>query len=786
MQSPSVAHDGSYTLLPHFSSSFGGVTGLDAWSGDVSTCFPIPEVGVNTTTGDTTGGCTPTIPSGAVFVHPSASNMAIVAWTSPISAVVTISGGVIDLDSTCGDGIGWSVDQETTSLASGTIPSGGNASFPPSLTASVSPGTRIFFLVGSGPNGDQNCDTTQLCVSLSSGTTATAPPPPCASAPSVTISTVTATFYANPNNSSPFDASQLSTPVFTQSFPVINFNPPTSAQVACSNSTGVDENSRPFTDVVPNPDGTCSTQVAAGNTLQAGTGDLSAFEAVFTTNLTVDSAGQVTLDFFSDDGWILGLGQQAGGTAQPTYVSGQLSNPPSSSPVEGFPVVGALNVPCCPTQAQVTVNFPAAGTYPMEVDYIECCGGQLALTLGTTAGTPILPTPPATTTAITSVDPPWTPFSGGQSITIKGSFGTSAQVNFHSFCDPTGGSAVPVICFGFDRPATIQSASDSAITVTVPGISLYDAAVGRPNALVVTSTAGIAYAPFTYVVPEIGLLVEHKMGRPFTVCQQDPCTVVNRVCEGCNFDNCVAEAVQSANHRVILTAGHCAFSYDDFAFAPGYFGPTCTGFKPLDPFSSSELFGCGGTAPYGVWCALSSRATNPGCGETTSTSSVSVSPDFKNNPNTEDFGFIVTAPKPFVDPIPKGKPRPTTLGQAIGGELAIAFGWAGVGKNPNFNQSWNILGYNAGYLDTCNAPSAFDFTRYPLFPPAIESVIQIANPSCSFIVSGASGGPWINSENGSFYGIGADNDTANGLGGVTGAYMGRIAQALWNQAQSRR
>ena len=190
--------------------------------------------------------------------------------------------------------------------------------------------------------------------------------------------------------------------------------------------------------MVPNPDGTCSTQVAAGNTLQAGTGTLSSFEAVFTTNLTVDSAGQVTFDLFSDDGWILGLGQQAGGTAQPTYVSGQLSNPPSSSAVEGFPVVGALNVPCCPTQAQVTVNFPAAGTYPMEVDYIECCGGQLALTLGTTAGTPILPTPPATTTAITSVDPPWTPFSGGQSITIKGSFGTSAQVNFHSFCDPTG------------------------------------------------------------------------------------------------------------------------------------------------------------------------------------------------------------------------------------------------------------------------------------------------------------------------------------------------------------
>ena len=52
-------------------------------------------------------------------------------------------------------------------------------------------------------------------------------------------------------------------------------------------------------------------------------------------------------------------------------------------------MVGALNGPSAPTQAQVTVNFPAAGSYPLEVDYTECCGGELALTLGTTAGNPI-------------------------------------------------------------------------------------------------------------------------------------------------------------------------------------------------------------------------------------------------------------------------------------------------------------------------------------------------------------------------------------------------------------
>lgn len=207
--------------------------------------------------------------------------------------------------------------------------------------------------------------------------------------PTVTITTVAGTFYPNPNDSGAFDTSQLSNPAFTQSFPVIDFNPPSSAQVACSNATGVNEFSRPFTDVIPNPDGTCSTQVAQGNGQQAGTGSLYQFEAVFQANLNISAPGQVTFNFFSDDGWTLGLGPQSGGANQPTYVSGQLSNAPAASAVQSYPVVGALNGPSSPNQAQVTVNFPAAGTYPVEVDYTECCGGQLALTLGTTAGNPI-------------------------------------------------------------------------------------------------------------------------------------------------------------------------------------------------------------------------------------------------------------------------------------------------------------------------------------------------------------------------------------------------------------
>ena len=222
-----------------------------------------------------------------------------------------------------------------------------------------------------------------------------------ASGPQVSIGTVHADFYPNPSNSGSFDTSQLSSKVFSQDFPVIDFNPPASAQVTCSNSTGVDVNSRPFTDVVPDLDGTCSTVPAEAPLLQAGVGVLFTFEAVFSANLTIDAPGQVTFNFFSDDGWMLGAGQQVNGNAQPTYVSGALIGAPTScigqtcgtlpSPVHNYVVVGAYNQPSAPTQQQVTINFPNAGTYPIEVDYTECCGGQLALTLGTTAGNPIPP-----------------------------------------------------------------------------------------------------------------------------------------------------------------------------------------------------------------------------------------------------------------------------------------------------------------------------------------------------------------------------------------------------------
>src|SRR5712691_10346288 len=116
-----------------------------------------------------------------------------------------------------------------------------------------------------------------------------------ATEPPVTIGLVQGMFLASPTpDSGVFDPSVLSgPPAFTQQFAVVGFNAPASPQ-SCSNVTNVATFSRPVGDVVANPDGTCSVVPVMANGFQAGLGTLFAFEAVFTANLNVSSAGQVT------------------------------------------------------------------------------------------------------------------------------------------------------------------------------------------------------------------------------------------------------------------------------------------------------------------------------------------------------------------------------------------------------------------------------------------------------------------------------------------------------------
>jgi hypothetical protein len=215
-------------------------------------------------------------------------------------------------------------------------------------------------------------------------------------APVVSVGSVGGQFFPDPVGSGVFNATPASTAAFSQTFPVINFNPPSTS--FCSNAVGVNIGTRPFTDVVPQSNGTCSTVVAAGNGFQAGVGSLSNFQAVFSTNLIVSGPSDVTFSFFSDDGWIAGIGPGPG-SLQPTRVSGSLTNPPASgqSPFHAYPVLGSFNVASSPVGQQMVVHFPAAGSYPAEFDYVECCGGALSFTVQAN-GAPIPPSAPTLTT----------------------------------------------------------------------------------------------------------------------------------------------------------------------------------------------------------------------------------------------------------------------------------------------------------------------------------------------------------------------------------------------------
>ena len=190
-------------------------------------------------------------------------------------------------------------------------------------------------------------------------------------------------FFTEPTTAQTFVAKPGDTPTFGQTFPNLAFNP--SAAALPHNATGVGPTTHPFTDVTTDIVGNgVGTIVAQGNGKQAGAGTMTFFDAVFTADFVVAKPGDVTFRFDYDAGFLFGVG---GGASR---VNGSYENPPASniSPFEGYPLVGADNRPNNAVHnTTVTVHFPAAGSYPYEVDYFESAGPTLSLALSTVSFT---------------------------------------------------------------------------------------------------------------------------------------------------------------------------------------------------------------------------------------------------------------------------------------------------------------------------------------------------------------------------------------------------------------
>jgi len=202
----------------------------------------------------------------------------------------------------------------------------------------------------------------------------------------VSTTTVWGRFFATDGHGV-FNTQASQPSVFDQAFPTINFNPPDASYyppdgTVPGNTSGVNVATRPFTNITTDLNGNFTgVIVAQGNGLQAGVGTLTDFSAVFTSELLVADPGDITFNFFSDDGFIFSVGNNA------TAVSGPMVGAPASglSPFMNIPVMGANNQATRPDPVAITVHFPTAGTYPYELDYAEGLGGALSLNMTTAA-----------------------------------------------------------------------------------------------------------------------------------------------------------------------------------------------------------------------------------------------------------------------------------------------------------------------------------------------------------------------------------------------------------------
>jgi len=185
----------------------------------------------------------------------------------------------------------------------------------------------------------------------------------------VSISPVVGNFYQEPSTTTAFTAQPADTPVFGQTFPDIEFNPP--AGTIPHDTSGITPTTRPFTDIVTDLLGDFSSYSAAeGNGYQAGVGPMASFDAEMRGSFNVTKAGTQVFTLFRNDGYILGIGNGASGSSGNPDVNAPAAG---TTPFQGYAVVAADNQTNGTNLGPdvITVSFPSAGTYPFELDYLQ-------------------------------------------------------------------------------------------------------------------------------------------------------------------------------------------------------------------------------------------------------------------------------------------------------------------------------------------------------------------------------------------------------------------------------
>jgi hypothetical protein len=123
MESATFVRDPStYTMLPNFITDAFLIEGLETWQGTETSGGPhdkLPAVGINSTgLAQHLGSSTFSWHPGDIRVHPS-DKLAVVGWRSPIDGEVRVRGSIAAMDTGCGNGIAWFVDNDAGTLAQG-------------------------------------------------------------------------------------------------------------------------------------------------------------------------------------------------------------------------------------------------------------------------------------------------------------------------------------------------------------------------------------------------------------------------------------------------------------------------------------------------------------------------------------------------------------------------------------------------------------------------------------------------------------------------------------------
>jgi hypothetical protein len=169
LESANLKLGDTYSLLENPTKDFEGSVGTEGWGGsEANGCGTgsvyLPLVVVNIDSKPASGCGTWTVPPHVVDLHPAAAKMAVVAWRSPISGKVTITGGVTSLDPNGGGGISYYIRNGASTLTSGAIADKGSASFP-TLSTSVTVGSCLYFLIAP-PAAGLGFNSTSLAVTI--------------------------------------------------------------------------------------------------------------------------------------------------------------------------------------------------------------------------------------------------------------------------------------------------------------------------------------------------------------------------------------------------------------------------------------------------------------------------------------------------------------------------------------------------------------------------------------------------------------------------------------------